>query len=102
MKNIKLSDIILGTPPKRKRKTIPQSVRTRLYMRSKGKCERCHEQFEKGIKPHIHNKDGDPKNNKLSNLEILCPNCHSKTETYKKPKTKSSPTDIWGIKSSFF
>lgn len=30
----------------------------------------------------LHHKDGDRKNNELSNLEFRCPNCHSITETY--------------------
>ena len=25
----------------------------------------------------VHHKDGDRKNGKLTNLEILCPNCHA-------------------------
>ena len=102
MKDIKLAEVILGTKPKRKRKTISQSLRTRLYMRSKGKCERCNEPFEKGMKPHLHHKDGDPKNNKSSNFEVLCPNCHSRTRTFKKPKTKTSRSIIWDINSPLF
>ena len=31
----------------------------------------------------IHHKDGDYKNNCEDNLELLCPNCHSLTNTYK-------------------
>lgn len=31
----------------------------------------------------IHHKDGDHKNNVLENLQLLCPNCHSLTSTYK-------------------
>ena len=30
----------------------------------------------------MHHKDGDPKNNDFSNLQILCPNCHSQTDNY--------------------
>lgn len=30
----------------------------------------------------LEHKDGDSKNNDLSNLELLCPNCHSLTPTY--------------------
>lgn len=30
----------------------------------------------------LDHKDGDRFNNKLSNLRLLCPNCHSQTETY--------------------
>lgn len=31
----------------------------------------------------IHHRDGNYKNNKEDNLQILCPNCHSLTNTYK-------------------
>ena len=34
--------------------------------------------------------DGDSTNNELSNLRLLCPNCHTQTETYgSKRGTKS-------------
>lgn len=31
----------------------------------------------------VHHKDGDYTNNNEDNLELLCPNCHSLTDTYK-------------------
>lgn len=31
----------------------------------------------------IHHVDGRSKNNMVENLELLCPNCHTFTETYK-------------------
>ena len=31
----------------------------------------------------IHHIDGDYKNNNEDNLQLICPNCHSLTETYK-------------------
>jgi hypothetical protein len=36
----------------------------------------------KPLSMHLHHKDGDGTNNELDNLEILCPNCHSQTDTY--------------------
>ena len=31
----------------------------------------------------IHHIDGNRKNNLESNLQLLCPNCHSKTKTFR-------------------
>lgn len=43
------------------------------------KCERCGltEWLGHPIPLELHHKDGNHYNNKLDNLEILCPNCHS-------------------------
>ena len=30
----------------------------------------------------LHHVNGDGRDNRLDNLELLCPNCHSQTETY--------------------
>lgn len=35
------------------------------------------------ISLEVHHIDGNPNNNILSNVILLCPNCHSQTETYK-------------------
>ena len=40
------------------------------------KCERCGFDAIPEILG-VHHKDRDRKNNELSNLEVLCPNCHS-------------------------
>jgi 5-methylcytosine-specific restriction endonuclease McrA len=37
-------------------------------------------------KLQVHHKDKDRKNNKLSNLQILCPECHRKIHNMGKPK----------------
>ena len=43
------------------------------------KCELCGISDWRGVKLpfELHHKDGNHYNNELSNLEILCPNCHS-------------------------
>jgi hypothetical protein len=37
---------------------------------------------DKYISLHLDHIDGDTFNNKLNNLRLLCPNCHSQTPTY--------------------
>lgn len=48
------------------------------------KCEICglSEWLGKPIKLQLHHIDGDHLNNELSNLQILCPNCHSMTDNF--------------------
>lgn len=45
------------------------------------KCEMCNltEWLNEPIPIELHHVDGDRFNNLLDNLQILCPNCHSKT-----------------------
>ena len=49
------------------------------------KCECCGntEWMGKPIALELHHLDGDNTNNKLENLQILCPNCHAQTTTYR-------------------
>lgn len=48
-------------------------------------CEVCKnvEWNNQPIPLEIHHIDGDPLNNDLKNLQLLCPNCHSQTETWR-------------------
>lgn len=57
------------------------------------KCEACGVERTYNDKPitlQLHHVDGDNTNNKIANLQILCPNCHSQTQTFraKKPLTE--------------
>jgi len=48
------------------------------------RCEICgiENWLDKPISLHLDHIDGDRSNNKIKNLRILCPNCHSQTPTY--------------------
>lgn len=52
------------------------------------KCECCKntQWLDQPIKLELHHVDGDSCNNVEENLELLCPNCHSFTENFRKPK----------------
>jgi len=67
---------------RKRRKSIPQSLQKELLLRCKGKCELCGLDLHKSrVKPHFHHRDGNPSNNKPSNLIVLCPNCHTKVHS---------------------
>ena len=62
-------------------------VRNYMLEKAEYKCSKCgwHETNPTtGLVPlEIHHKDGDYRNNKEDNLEVLCPNCHSLTSNFK-------------------
>lgn len=49
------------------------------------KCENCGlEEWQGSLIPlEVHHIDGDELNSDLTNLQILCPNCHALTDNYK-------------------
>ena len=49
------------------------------------KCECCGLETWLGqpIPLEVHHKDGDRSHNELSNFELLCPNCHAFTDSYR-------------------
>lgn len=66
--------------------SIRSFVRKYLYQTRGEKCEQCgwcvvHPTL--GYSPlTIDHIDGNPRNSRIDNLRILCPNCHALTNTY--------------------
>ena len=63
----------------------PKRIRKYLLETSGHKCNRCGNTHWNGqpITIELEHIDGNSDNNNLDNLELLCPNCHSQTPTYK-------------------
>ena len=63
-----------------------RSIRKKLYLERGRKCEKC---GWAEVNPHgkipveINHKNGNHKDWRDENLEILCPNCHSLTDHFK-------------------
>jgi hypothetical protein len=48
------------------------------------RCEICgiDEWLGKALNAHLHHRNGDGTDNRIENIQLLCPNCHSQTDTY--------------------
>lgn len=78
------------------------SLRKRLIKSElkKNECELCHISGE-DISLELHHINGDHYDNRLENLQILCPNCHSKTPNFRN-RNQSNTTEAkrLGIKKN--
>jgi len=55
------------------------------------RCEKCGQDeiwCGERLSLHLDHINGNHKDNRLENLKVLCPNCHSQTPTYAGKKTK--------------
>ena len=68
---------------------IGTPVRIRKYVKHRvnDQCERCGwneiNPFSGKVSLEIHHIDGNPFNDNIHNLQVLCPNCHSLTKNFK-------------------
>jgi len=84
----KLEDILQGKHPQYQ----SNKLRTRLLNEGvkERKCEICNLTEWNGnpIPLEVNHIDGNRHNHILENLEILCPNCHAQTDTYRGKNVK--------------
>lgn len=84
---------VSGSRGKKSSGSVSNYIRRWLFERSGGKCEallddgsRCEwsrvNKKSGKIPLTIHHKDGNPERHRPDNLEMICPCCHSLTETY--------------------
>jgi hypothetical protein len=82
--------------------TIPR-VRRFLLKEANYACSKCgwNKRHPVGEQPlvQIDHIDGDPLNGKRNNLRVLCPNCHSETETHGS-RNSSNPLRIAARKAT--
>lgn len=64
------------------------AIKKRLIKSRGHRCESCQrtEWLERPIPLELHHRDGNRFKNVESNLELLCPNCHAQTDTWKNRK----------------
>jgi Zn finger protein HypA/HybF involved in hydrogenase expression len=57
------------------------------------KCEKCNltEWLGKSIPIELEHRNGNSRDHRFENLEILCPNCHAQTDTYKSKNKRKQP-----------
>jgi 5-methylcytosine-specific restriction endonuclease McrA len=62
-------------------------LKNRLYKEGikKKNCENCgiSHWLDKPLALELHHLDGNRQNHLLNNLKLLCPNCHSQTDTFR-------------------
>jgi predicted DNA-binding protein YlxM (UPF0122 family) len=90
---VRRGDIVLLTAKQKlegyaaRRRRLPRASLRRLLLDTGLKreaCERCGlDQWQgRRLTIALHHLNGDPGDNRLENLQFLCPNCHSQTENY--------------------
>ena len=83
-----LEDILAGKHPQ-----YPTSKLSKRLVKEGYKvyeCEHCKISVWNGkpISLELNHIDGNSGNHALENLELICPNCHSQTDTYRSKKLK--------------
>ena len=65
---------------------VSNHIRKYLFEKNNNSCQKCGwnkiNPITGNVPLQIHHIDGDCLNNSEDNLELLCPNCHSLTETF--------------------
>jgi hypothetical protein len=70
-----------------KTKNISRHIKRYLVGKSKERCSKCgwkgRHPLTNKVPLEVDHIDGNPENNNLKNLQLLCPNCHSLTPHFR-------------------
>lgn len=79
---IELSEIIEGKHPQYQTNKLKNRLLKEGIMENKCSCCGISEWNNKPITMQLDHIDGNSNNHVLNNLRLLCPNCHSQTDTW--------------------
>ena len=92
---------VRARPPRMPVEELLSARRQRGHLKSRllaaglkdGRCERCGiaEWLGEPLSLALHHVNGDGSDNRLENLELLCPNCHSQTDNFAGRARRVSP-----------
>lgn len=88
----KLVSILFLNNGNKKRHTFCSIVKRQVVHNQNGKCGNCKRFVKESIR-EFHHKDSNRTNNKISNCQMLCANCHSMTT---RRKCKPAFRILWG------
>ena len=81
---------------KKPRKSFSSNVKEEVLLTQNSKCKKCGIKFSSTIRPHYDHKNGNRSDNRKTNLQALCANCHdhkSRKETTTRAVKKSKKND---------
>lgn len=82
----KLEDILNGQHPSFSSSRLLQKLIEAGIKKYECECCKISTWCERPITLELNHVDGEHTNHRLENLQILCPNCHSQTDTYRSKK----------------
>lgn len=77
-----LNEILDGKHPQYPTGKLKKRILDKGLMHNVCSCCKITDWNNKNLVMHLDHIDGNSHNHKLDNLRMLCPNCHSQTETY--------------------
>lgn len=83
-----LEDVLDGKHPQYSTSHLSKRLVKEGYKEYKCECCGIVDWNDKRISLELNHKDGNNSNHSLENLELLCPNCHSQTDTFRNKRGK--------------